>query len=176
MFQTFNLRDDITYSVFVGIAPPVTIPFDSHANMYCLIFDKTALPTEKNHILCSVDNEAQLSVRSDVIRSNEAITQSWQVIYYPQYGSVLLRNFDGVFLCTKTTSGVIKIGAGKGLTDENCFWELKHVTGSNPFSYKIYNIRSEVFLKRNGMQLTTIADVNQATVWDFDISGTVPPP
>lgn len=127
---------------------------------------------------------AVLSPVSSVPFSDEAYKQSWEICWLPSDNACNLRNKHKAFLkissVSNSTPPTIDVGVGAGLVHEDCFWELVKDSGNPPTTpnkYKIRNIRTLQYLKAN----TTTNEVDptlidtEATIWDFQISGTVPP-
>lgn len=193
-YSTFDVGENTTFQVFTGEppsnptattayptattkTPTKKVPTEPFAQTFCLI--KSA-EDECLDLHAKWDGEANMVSVVTNIFSLQAYQQSWEVIWYPHYNACLLRNGFRVFLQlieVDPIQNIYSLRVGGGRTDEACYWELIPVQ-SDPdteWEYKIRNIKFNRYLQVVGGSISVTDNEAGATIWDFEISGTVPP-
>lgn len=185
IYSTFNVNANKSFDVFLG-SPLVTgqpaqlVPTESLPLTFCLIQPSgnynqcVELDTLWNGVASLMNVEVN-------IFTLHALQQSWEFVCYPHYNAFMIRNGFRIYLQLVQDSispTTFFVQAGSGRTNEACYWELieTQIDNDTRYEYKIRNIKFDRYLMVNGGSITVTDDVNNATVWDFEISGTVPPP
>lgn len=121
---------------------------------------------------CQPRRQASVNFETLSVNTADAFAQSWEIIFHPKYGTFQLRNGDKTFL------GVFlgMVCDVPGAPTYNNHWELVHYVSGTTAGYKIKNKLLGEYLRIGWNNLIELVpDTNDAEIWDFEISGTVPP-
>lgn len=176
-----TLRSGFAYTIFDGkdnsqndvkrfdLNAPTSIK-GGKPTTYCLIHYGA------NYLKCDHRDVAKVGPKEDEVHTKAAFAQSWEIIYFPHLKSCQLRNGDGTFLGLNDDDRVCDV---PGAPDLENMWALEENTPpTTPAKYRIKVAGTgDKYLKINPgtNELDIVFTSGEATIWDFEISSTVPP-
>ncbi len=153
----------------LSTTPPTPPPYVSggQATTFSLIFN------EADFLECQPRRQASVNSIATDVNSMEALAQSWEIIYLPTLGAYQLRNGDETFLGVYPNNVVGDL-SGEPTAFNKWVFE-PHIIGTS-VKYRIQNLHLSTYLFINANRhIELVANSSNATLWDFQISGTVPP-
>jgi hypothetical protein len=141
----------------------------SHPKTYHRIYLAGLAGDDTKNISCDINSDVTVQAKNLKRGTNEAKIQHWEILYYPQSGTVQFRNCYDVFLGVETFVENAKIKANAGIDTNQTHWRLE---ADGKIAIASLSGTNTLYMKLNGNDVVLSTE---ATAWDIIISDGVPP-